>query len=684
MKARLARRARGANARAVPVREGAEPPKALRAAIAGFTGKAGEVCELVTRKRRLLLVGCGDGGLPALEAAGALAAARLKNARKVALGARRLAPEAGCAFATGFRLRAWRDDRWRTKPEEDAPPARLRLIVDDPAAAHAAWERTQAPVEGALFARALVTEPSNTLTPAGFIARLDPLRQAGIEIEVLEREQLEREALGLLLAVGGASANAPCLAVLRWTGTLAQPPVAFVGKGITFDTGGVCVKPAQGMWEMRADMAGAAACAGAMLALALRRSPAPAVAVLPLAENALGAASYRPGDVLRAVDGTTVEVVDTDAEGRLVLADALAWVAARVRPQAVVDLATLTGSIVTALGHDRAGLFGDRGAQRAPRRGGGGGGGAGLAHADRRAAPRGPRRPRSPICATASLAVASRMPATVPPSCAHSWARRLTGPFPGRTSTSRVSRAARRRATGSARARPGLACACSTSSWPPGSRTRTAREGLGMTSVDFYHLTRTGPEAALPRLLGRTLDAGQRAVVLLREPARVAVISRALWASQDPPWLPHGSALTGEADLQPIWLATEDEAPPNGACYLFLLDGAQSARHRRVRARVRSLRRARRCGGSGSTLTLDRGESGWVHCSPTGSSASAVGSGRCDAAIQGYPGCRVKGTILHAEVRTRAARVQSEARTWQIRKSPASATSSRPIHGQRS
>ena len=99
-----------------------------------------------------------------------------------------------------------------------------------------------------------------------------------------------------------------------------------------------------------------------------------------------------------------------------------------------------------------------------------------------------------------------------------------------------------------------------------------------MTSVDFYHLTRTGPEAALPRLLGRTLDAGQRAFVLLRHPARIAAISRALWASQDPPWLPHGSALTGEADLQPIWLATEDEAPPNGARYLFLLDGAESAR----------------------------------------------------------------------------------------------------------
>ena len=134
-------------------------------------------------------------------------------------------------------------------------------------------------------------------------------------------------------------------------------PVAFVGKGITFDTGGVCLKPGAGMWEMRADMAGAAACAGAMLALARRRSVTPAVAVLALAENAFGAASFRPSDVLRLYDGTTVEIVDTDAEGRLVLADALAWVKDRVRPAVAVDLATLTGSIVTTLGHEMAGMF---------------------------------------------------------------------------------------------------------------------------------------------------------------------------------------------------------------------------------------------------------------------------------------------------------------------------------------
>src|SRR5690606_29456994 len=137
----------------------------------------------------------------------------------------------------------------------------------------------------------------------------------------------------------------PCLAVLRWKGRIDAPPVAFVGKGVTFDTGGVDIKPAEGMWEMRADMAGAAACAGAMLAIARRRSPAPVVAVLGLVENMIGAEAQRPSDVVRATDGTTIEVIDTDAEGRLVLADCLAWTRRALRPGAMIDLATLTGSI---------------------------------------------------------------------------------------------------------------------------------------------------------------------------------------------------------------------------------------------------------------------------------------------------------------------------------------------------
>ena len=360
MKVRFRHRSK-AQACALPVLPGAQPPKKHRAAMAGFTGRMDDVAEVTTRRRRLLLLGMG---LHAdFEAAGALAVARLFNLEHIALDARDLSPAEAASLAAGACLRAWRFHRFLTRPAPaHIPPDRVRietldLLVDDVEQSEAAWAAIHPGVQGALFARDLVAEPGNIVTPKGFAARLARLEREGVTVEVLDAEALAALGCGGLLAVGGASAHPPCLAVLRWRGTLDAAPVVFVGKGITFDTGGVCLKPGQGMWEMRADMAGAAACAGAVLALALRRSPAPAAAVLPLAENAIGAASYRPSDVLRLLDGTTVEVVDTDAEGRLVLADALAWSLSALQPKAVIDLGTLTGSIVTALGHHMAGLF---------------------------------------------------------------------------------------------------------------------------------------------------------------------------------------------------------------------------------------------------------------------------------------------------------------------------------------
>ncbi len=279
----------------------------------------------------------------------------LLRSPRIAIDARGLPADTAARLAAGACLRAWDYQKLRTKPADDA-----KLL------AGSTWYRTiparkppgpciSAGVEGALFARDLVTEPSNTLNPASFAARLAPLVEAGVALEVLDAAELARQGFGGLLAVGAGGSAPPCLIVLRWAG--AGAPVAFVGKAITFDTGGICIKPADHMWDMRADMAGAAACAGAMLALARRRSPAAAMAVLAVAENMTGAASYRPGDVLRMFDGSTVAVVDTDAEGRLVLADALAWTVAQ-NPAAIIDLATLTGSIVTALGHVHAGAFG--------------------------------------------------------------------------------------------------------------------------------------------------------------------------------------------------------------------------------------------------------------------------------------------------------------------------------------
>ncbi len=359
LKFRIGAQAPKAQALAIPVAAGAVLPSDLRAAaeIAGFTGKSGEACEVLSPVH-VLLVGLGEAPSEgAYRAAGALAVARLPAVKRLALDARGLLPSHAAHFALGAALRGWRYEDLRTQPDEDAGRlAALDLLSETPGV-EAAWHVAEAAWHGATLARELVVEPSNTLTPDGFIERLAPLEKAGVNITVLKRRDLEREGLGALLAVGMGSEHRPRLVILRWPGSIETPPVVLVGKGITFDTGGISVKPADKMWEMRADMAGAAAAAGAVYAAALRGSPAPVIAVLALAENALGAESYRPSDVLRSFSGKTIEVVDTDAEGRLVLADALSYAVRRHHPQAIIDLATLTGSIVTALGHHMAGMF---------------------------------------------------------------------------------------------------------------------------------------------------------------------------------------------------------------------------------------------------------------------------------------------------------------------------------------
>lgn len=348
-----------AAARVIPVWEGQVPEAfSAPAEACGFTGAAGSACDVLGGAARVLLVGLGASpDEEGFRSAGALAAARLGKVSRIALDATGLLAEDAAALAQGAALRGWRPDGFATRPDPDAPSLAAIDLLSIAPGIEAAWHRSSAALAGASLARDLVTEPSATLTPDGFIERLAPLARAGVQISVLRRKELEREGLGCLLAVGRGSVHRPRLVVLRLPGAIEAPPVAFIGKGITFDTGGLCIKPADRMWEMRADMAGAAACAGAMLSLALRGSPSPAVAVLALAENAIGADSYRPGDVLVSHSGKTVEVVDTDAEGRLVLADALSYALQRLRPAALIDLATLTGSTITALGHEMAGMF---------------------------------------------------------------------------------------------------------------------------------------------------------------------------------------------------------------------------------------------------------------------------------------------------------------------------------------
>jgi leucyl aminopeptidase len=365
MRVRLRRQAgRRVRAIALPVRQDADlPPSLRRVAVAeGFSGARGSTCLVYAPPGQVLLLGLGsEPDEAAAREAGARAAHRFADTERIALDARGFDAALAAAMAEGACLRAWHGGQIRSLPEEDAPAlAGLDLLVDDPEQAAPAWRLREVAVEGTNFARNLVAAPANLLTPKTFVDRLAPLIAAGVEMTALKRSALRHLGLGGLLAVGSGSKHRPRLVVLHWAGTIPnRPPIAFVGKGITFDTGGISIKPAQGMEAMRADMAGAAACAGTLLALALRRSPAPALAVLALAENSTGAASYRPGDVIRSYSGRTVQIVDTDAEGRIVLADAIAFAIERYAPRAVVDLATLTGSIVTALGHEQAGLFGN-------------------------------------------------------------------------------------------------------------------------------------------------------------------------------------------------------------------------------------------------------------------------------------------------------------------------------------
>jgi leucyl aminopeptidase len=350
----------------LPVKGGAIPASVAKVAqIAGFT--AGPEQSLLVSghagsghpQREILLVGLG--GTISAEAAGARAAARLSACRDIAIDGRGLPRAESIGLVLGAALRAWRFPNYRQGPpdEDDAAMAiaRIALVVDDPTHLGTRWREAVGLVEAVIYARNLVADPANLLTPASFVQRLAPVTAAGVRMEVIPAGALAGEGLGLLAAVGGGSVNPPALVLLHWPGRLPLPPVVFVGKGVTFDTGGISIKPADRMWDMRGDMAGAAACAGAMLALARRDSPAPVTAVLALAENMIGGGAYRPGDVIRSHAGLTVEITDTDAEGRLLLADALSFAIARLKPRAVIDLATLTYSVVVALGHEMAGLY---------------------------------------------------------------------------------------------------------------------------------------------------------------------------------------------------------------------------------------------------------------------------------------------------------------------------------------
>lgn len=269
-----------------------------------------------------------------------------------------LPPDQAAELAYGMRLRAWRPSpRYKSKPDpdDDWSLTRVTVVTARPKVAANRFAGLSLRADGVSMARDLVVAPANELTPGRFVKRLASLRDIGVACEVFDPKE---HGLGLLEAVGRGSVHRPRLVMLRWTaGTRPEAPIVLVGKGMTFDAGGLGIKPAEDMEEMKGDMAGAAAVTGAIYALAARRAPVDVVGILALAENMPSGSSCHPGDVVASHAGPTVEIIDTDAEGRLALADALSFAAARFRPRMIVDLATLTGAVEEALGRHRAGLF---------------------------------------------------------------------------------------------------------------------------------------------------------------------------------------------------------------------------------------------------------------------------------------------------------------------------------------
>jgi len=352
---------------------------AISRALAGsrFKGKKDQIMELVAPPRRnfsrIVVVGIGKpeevdessaealgGQIQAhLAASGEREAAVLVDPIK---GQRLDAATLAAHLAFGARLRSYRFDKYLTKVKAEDKPSlkRLHVLVQGAVKARSAYAPLDKVIDGVFFTRDLASEPSNVKYPETLAEQARTLSKLGVRVEVLDEKQMARLGMGALLGVGQGSARPPRLVVLQWKGDPAAKdarPLAFIGKGVTFDTGGISLKPAANMEDMKWDMGGAGVVFGLMRALAGRKAKVNAVGVAGLVENMPSGTAQRPGDIVKSMSGQTIEVINTDAEGRLVLADALWYTQDRFKPRFMIDLATLTGAIIIALGHEYAGLF---------------------------------------------------------------------------------------------------------------------------------------------------------------------------------------------------------------------------------------------------------------------------------------------------------------------------------------
>ena len=338
------------------------------AAQARFDGAAGTIAETAAidgeQAKRLLLVGIGEGGEQDLERGGAALTAKLQTSGVTHVhvdfaSAGQSDADDVLAFAMGARLRNWRLDTYRTRLADKAKPSLKTVTIASPHGdLSGRWAENEAIAEGVALTQTLVAEPPNILYPESFVDRCQHLADLGVELEVLDERQMKALGMGALLGVAQGSTRPPRLLAMRWNGgNPGEAPVVFIGKGVTFDTGGISLKPGPGMDMMKWDMGGAGAVAGAIKAIAGRKAKANVVGVVGLVENMPDGNAMRPGDIVTTMSGQTVEVLNTDAEGRLVLCDAISWAQKAYDPKVIVDLATLTGAMVISLGHEYAGMF---------------------------------------------------------------------------------------------------------------------------------------------------------------------------------------------------------------------------------------------------------------------------------------------------------------------------------------
>ena len=345
-------------------------PKNFDAAIkaAEFKAESGKIFETFVmsgdKAVRVIVVGTGDDEKPDYELLTAKAVKRLLPAGETTLtvhmSSEASADDAARA-AVGARLAAYRFDAHKTKATltKTKQIETLNIAADDESAARESYENYHGPVcDGQLYARDLVNTPSNVLFPKAYAAKIKELESLGLRVEILGEKEMKALGMNAFLGVGVGSERESQFAIMHWEGGKeGEKPAALIGKGVTFDSGGISLKAGNNMWDMKGDMGGSAAVVGAMIGLAKRKAKANVVGLVGLVENMPDGKAQNPGDIVTSMSGQTIDVQNTDAEGRLVLCDVLHYTVTNIKPVAMIDLATLTGAIITSLGHEHAGLF---------------------------------------------------------------------------------------------------------------------------------------------------------------------------------------------------------------------------------------------------------------------------------------------------------------------------------------